>query len=494
MTDAHPTWARGEALAALQARFPSLFSGDHIQALESYTVRPGRAMESGGIDAYVSHLEATVAHHTLRDCWPKEEREAQLHAFLTEVVTLGEKLVYSDGSVNEMLLHVLTVKDASMMALADGSTEAVLKSQELRVTDRESPKTMNNALFEFTTEVIIARLLNLLLTAYPHTVTPHFTAFFGCFRESAKLVDVRGRERVYSMFERGHVSLRLRLEQEYASVGGVCTARLKARLFAVISALAAASHVLGISHNDVALRNIMERNVTGTAYEGAHWAYKLRNVPRYFIVPPTAHAAHMIKIIDYGRASVTESEPDSVNSTNALRFAYDVWEFLDDLLELHSMRVTNNDRNAPLNVLMTQISSRIATWPHRPLPESDLKLREGAVSAAQEIYHKWHTDDPAFGLGFLFADFRNAAPPGVTPVIVSVAPNENVLRVTKDPLVLELARVWGTETVPCANSVRQCRTCASPSAHATENGKHGFCGADCYRVFYGRLKRKRRHD
>lgn len=497
MTDARPTWARKDALLSMQARFPSLFPVKHVQALESYTVKPGPAMEEGGIQAYVDYLEVTVAHHILRDSWPKEG-DAEITAFLTDAITLGEKLTYSDGSVNEMRVHTLALKDGSMMTLADECTEAVLKSQELRVTDREAPKTMNNALFEFTTDVIIARLLNLLLTVYPHTVTPHFTTFFGCFRRSAKLVDATSRpgtERVYSAFERGHVSLHVQLEREYASASGVCPTRLKARLFAIISALAAASHVLGISHNDLALRNIMERNVTDTAYAGAHWAYKLRNVPRYFVVPPTAHAGHMIKIIDYGRATITESEPDSANSANALRFAYDVRELLNDLLELHVMRVTDQKRADPLNVLMAQITTRIATWPQRPHSESDPNLREDAKAAAQEIYQKWHTDDAAFGLGFLFADFRIAAPAGVTPIVVSIAPNENILRATKDPFALELARIWGVEAPAAgkriAYSVQSCRTCASPSTHATENGKHGFCGTDCYRVFYGKLKRKR---
>jgi hypothetical protein len=483
MTDAYPTLSRREALQGLQASYPSLFPAMHVSGLELFAVQAGGAMEHGGVQAFFDHLEVAVEHKVLREYWPLVV--STTNAFLADAVTLGEQLVYNDGSANEMLLHTLRLKDTRLVALTDGRAEAVLKSQALRVTDREFPKTLNNALFEFTAEVIVARLLNFLVTAYPHTVTPHFTTFLGCFRQNVRILGTKGGERVFAMYERAHISLQRQLEQEFRA-GTACPRRLGARLFAIIFSLAAASHIAGFSHNDLALRNIMERAVGGTVYAGAHWAYKLRDVPCYVIVPPEAHGDQMVEIIDFGRATLTNVEPDSPTSTNALRFVYDVGEMLADLVDLYHETAPRSRRGDPVNALVIAVAERIAAWPKR-------QQKDASVTLARAIYDKWHTDDAVAGLGFLFgAFFHMPAPPGVTPLVVAIAPSDNLLTVGREePLVAELARIWHVAGAHRAYAPNRCRTCASPATHVTENGKHGFCGMDCYHVFYGQRKRKR---
>jgi len=486
MVDAYPTPSRREALQALQARYSSLFPAAHVPGLELFAVQPGAAMEHS-FQTYIEHLEATVEHKVLREYWSTAEVPS---AFLTDAVTLGDPLAYSDGSVNEMFLHTLALKDARLVALTDGRADAEHKSQALRVTDREHPKTLNNALFEFTAEVIIARILNFLVTAFPYTVTPHFTTFLGCFRANARLLgDRKGGERVFAMYERAHNSLNRQFDEEFRA-GTACPLRLGARLFAIIFSLAAASHTTGFSHNDLGLRNIMERAVDGTAYAGAHWAYKLRNVPRYVILPPEAHADQMVEIIDFGRSTFTPVEPDSPTSTNALRFVYDVGEMLTDLVDLYHESAPRSRRCDPVNALIIAVAERIAVWPKR-------QQKGASVALARDIYERWHTDDPVAGLGFLFkAFFHVPAPAGVIPLVVAIAPSENLLAVVPigEPLTAELARIWGAVAGARANSSNRCRTCAAPAVHVTEGGKHGFCGVDCYHVFYNQRGNKRKRE
>lgn len=472
MTDAYPTRVRQEALQVLQASYPAQFPVAHVAALELFAVQPGDAMERDGVQAYTDYLEDAVEHKVLHEYWSSATG-------LNGTVALGEQLVYSDGSVNAIRLHALTLNDARLIALTDGSARAVLKSQELRVTDREQPKTLNNALFEFTTEVIVARLLNLLVTAYPHTVTPHFTTFLGCFKAN---------KRAHAAYERADISLQRRMEHEFRA-GTACPRRLGARIFAIVFSLAAAAHAFGFSHNDLGLRNIMERAVEpGMAYASAHWAYKLRDVPRYVIVPPEAHGNQMVEIIDFGRASLTAVAPDAPTSSIALRFAYDVGEMLTDVVDLYNENAPRARRGDPLSALIIAIAARLVTWPKRG------GARTGApLALAREIYTKWHTNDPVAGLGFLFESFFHVpAPDGVLPVIVGIAPSDNVLAcVDNDPFVTELARIWRVEAAGRRPySPKRCRTCASVAANVTENGKHGFCDVDCYHVFYA-AKRKR---
>jgi hypothetical protein len=259
----------------------------------------------------------------------------------------------------------------------------------------------------------------------------------------------------------------------------------------IIFTLATASHTVGFSHNDLALRNIMERAVDGTAYAGAHWAYKLRNVPRYVILPPEAHANQMVEIIDFGRSTLTNVEPDSPTSANALRFVYDVGEMLTDLVDLYHESAPRSRRGDPVNALIIAVGERIAAWPKRQQKGADVAL-------ARDIYERWHTDDPIAGLGFLFkAFFHVPAPAGVTPLVVAIAPSENLLAVVPagEPFIAELARIWGVVAgARRASSSNRCRTCAAPATHVTEGGKHGFCGVDCYHVFYSQGGKRKRED
>jgi hypothetical protein len=481
MTNAYPTEARRAALTALQAQFAFLFPAAHADpGLEAFAVVPGAAMEQS-YQTYFDFVEATVKPRQVLDMWPVMD-ESEIDTFFSEAVALDGPLPYKDPSVNAVVLHALTLKDARLVTLADGGTSAVLKSQPYRGTAKAHPGTLNNALFEFTTEVIMARLLNALVTAFPYTVTPHFATFLGCFR-SATLTKAKKKKkgaRVFALFERAHVSLNTLLEDLFEQEA-ITPAQLGALVFMVLFTLAAASHVAGAALNDMHLGNVMVRYVTGTKYAGAHWAYKLLGEARYVILPPSAHGNRMVEIIDLGRATLTDAEPDSASSTNAHRFVQDVLTMLEDVLATYQDVCQPEAGGGSVRDVMDQLNARYRHW----------KTAGHTPEGARAIYQKWHTNDAQYGLGFLFAAFVGVpAPRGVQPLIVGITPSDNLLAVADDALATQLARLWKVPRREArAYSPERCRVCASPAVHTTEEKTLGFCGLDCFQVHYGHMRR-----
>jgi hypothetical protein len=480
MTDAYNPTLRLSALKRVQTTHPFLFPAAHVKSgLGTFAIGPGESLDKS-MDEYVQFIDDTYTKKDLLAMWPKIEKRA-LDAFLSTAISVDKQLTYNDTSINEMILYAVTLKDRDLITLADDRHEAVLKSQRERASDLARPETINNAFFEFTNEVIVSRLLNSLVTSFKHTVTPHYTTFLGCFK-SNDLPKKGNGAHVFALYERAKLSLKDYVVEHFKH-NTLDPAKFGVIIFTTVSALAASSHVLGKAHNDLHLGNIMMREVANTKYADSHWAYKLRDMIQYIIIPPTMHDNLMVEIIDEGRATLTTVEPDSPGSQNALRFVLDVRHMLEDVVRMYLEHRTKPVAK-PIADVMTKIESLLVKW---PLRTTSPRKREKDTMVVNAIYRGWHNEE---FLGFLFYHFMGKkAPTNIKPLVVSITPEENILaHAGDDPMVAELATLWKIpQGMKRAYSVLNCRTCTSPSQYATENQTHGFCGVDCYNVFYGEM-------
>jgi hypothetical protein len=505
--DAYASETRRDALRRVEERHPALFSPKQIEpGLKRYAIAPSAAMEKH-LDTYWQFIDALPFSATaLGDIWPDsgnagDNSDSVLTSFLnmfrrwwspldqlssvTEDLNVEAALGYdANTSLNAVSLYRASLIHEDLITLADGRRDAIIKSQRYIVDEPGYEGHLNHSLFEFNNEVVVSRLLNTLVTAWPHTVTPHFTTFLGAFQKTHL-----GETRVFAVYERAHETLKeaLRRNLPWDMLGAI--------LFQLMSTFAAASTTLGYAHNDAHLGNVMLRKVDGTRYANAMWAYKLRGVDRFIFIPPELHYNHMVEIIDQGRATIGEYAPNDIRSTHALRFAYDMRNMLGHLINALAERETEND---PLLKLLytrylniprrTEDSPLVAPGLYNIDDTAPRHTRNGNLLAAHTLLTRWATDDPDYGFAEFFKPFIHLTG-GVAkrPLVVSVAPGDTILSV-RDPMTEILAGIWGVPTHTMTDvSFSKCKTCFSEAKFTTEERKFGFCGKDCYRVFYGEM-------
>lgn len=440
--------ARKAAFQALQVRYPSLFPAAHV---------------TPGVEHYAMDGDSKRSH--LDDIWPQAP-VSYMTQFFDKIFTLWptayatDRTRFLNSSVDTGFMIIekypieisaVTLKDPDLITLADGRNKGVIKSIPY------TPDKLTRTARGFNIDIIISRLLNILVTGYAYTATPHFATFLGCFKGAKGL-------RVYSMYERGDYTLTAVKTDDWSFEHMGCF------LFQIIFSFAVAASTMGYEHGDPHPDNIMIREVTDTRYYNRTWAYKLRGVDKFVYIDPAIHQNKMIEIIDQGGAEIDSHAPDSPESTHRLRFARDVRSVLG------SCDFREKGKNPELAERFFQFWFRL---PARVNESSDKER------ASLPLLDLWHTDDAQHGLGFLFASFMNKKPVGV-PLVVAIAPNDTILA-TGDPMITDLPRLWNVrQGMKRTRDYDACRTCGSKPRFATADAHaHPFCGRDCYHVFYG---------
>ncbi len=516
---------RQAAFARLRGKHPGLFPSRFVTGVEEYAVRPGAAMAKSLFDWH-EYVTAHTTPDALAAMWPMTDQEDVDRFFAADSVARGEALGLVDDSINKMSLIAANLIDSDMCVLADGRSNCIIKSQPLATRDPKHRRLMNPALHEFTNEVIVSRMLNGLVTSFPHTVTPHFTTFLGCFATPDLLKHRSGEKdmRVYSVFERANKSVALLLKENLRSGDPLTAQRFGGICFQTASALAAGLAVAGVAHNDLHAGNVMVRDVTGTLYANRPWWYKLQDIPEYRSAPPGLHENNMVEIIDLGRATVTSETPDS-HAAHA-RFLADVRVFLAAVAKVAEK---NPVADPGISAYFAAMAAFVATMPGEYLDDPKMYIVAGKETSVQatkawaaHFWTKWSTDDPTYGLGFLFNQFmpptpattvtwveyivdmvkvfiyRAPANTALKPVAVSIVPGpEETLASTNHEMAPTLRRLWklqepateepdGRRIRPRRRSFGACRTCASkPRFETADAHAHPFCGHHCYEVFTG---------
>jgi len=404
--------------------------------------------------------------------WGQEKSD--MDVYLMDAATFGQPLGFTDGSANNMQLYALTLKDPTLIAMADERTGAVIKAQPLIAAEPKYPGEANASMLEFTNEVVVSRLLNTLVTAWPHTATPHFTAFLGCFKRRGVPDAIRPMfqsSRVFAVYERANTSF-----TSIVSGDKPPSAYFNALIFQALFTLEVAAYTLGYAHNDLHTGNIMVRDVTGTRYADRVWAYKLRGRPGFWFIHPAAHQNKMVEIIDQGRATIEAVPPEHIDSAYKENFANDVRRLFANLL---------------LNLPQLAACKRIVDL----LPDHDGPRAPNAHSRL--FYERWFTDDPTYGLQGVLTR-SGISPNGPAqgeepPIVVAIAPEDTLATRPDEPMAVELGNIWGLaqgmkRTRRMDEQYLACVTCRAPAYHALhKEGKEvGFCGRDCARVYRGR--------
>jgi hypothetical protein len=455
--DALVATGRKKAWSILLKMYPAFFPETFVRpGLLKFAVNPSIGFKEGGYDGYFKY-RAVFTPGDLEAVWtgatPSNSR-----TYFRESATFGKALLVTDSSNNNMQLYTLALKDPALIAMADGRDQGIIKAQPFLLSDPDSPGHANRALLEFTNEVVVSRLLNTLVTAFKHTATPHFTAFLGCFVRQFH---------VFAIYERANLSFNALLE------GGVSQQLLGVLLFQTLFTLDVAAYTLGYAHNDLHTGNIMVRDVTGTRYENRIWAYKLRGQSDYWFVHPSAHQNKMVEIIDEGRATIEASPPENNESLYRENFANDVrrlFYFLDR-------------PNSPIASTCAKIQAL--------LPDHNGPRR--ANVAARQFYTRWFTDDPTYGVRPVLG-VTSVRPPNEQqpPIVVAIAPDDTLVTRPDEPLAVELGLIWNPRqgmkrAYMDSPAPLKCDTCLAPALYALvkEDGKIGFCGRDCARVYKG---------
>lgn len=478
--DEFVTWGRRVALQRLQADYPALFPAAHLDpGLRRFASDPALPMAKGSEqDKYFDHVWNGYKPEELEAMWafappgpsvlqflkqllflgPLVENERD--AYLARSVVVEGRLKYSDSSVNEMALYAIGFVDDRLVALADGRKKGIIKAQQYRLLDADG--TINNALFEFTNEVIVSRLLNTLVTAFKYTATPHFTTFLGCFRSSnlSGLSWFSGPSFVYAAYERADRSVGWLLERGHVSLD-----LFRSLLFQVAYTLHVASYTLGYAHNDLHPGNVMVRDVTGTRYADCVWAYKLRDRAEYVFIEPAYHDNLMVEIIDQGRATINAHAPEAPASLHRENFAVDVRTFGETcIMDLPFKQAAEI---ADLQLVLQKLPT-------------NSKPRTRAKVVSREFYANWLTSVPT-----LFKPFTDYVVPGapglLPPIVVGIAPADTLASQPDEPFAVALGDLWQLgRGMKRTRGMNACVTCLAPAA-----GPHTFCGPDCERVHTG---------
>lgn len=504
---------RQAAYARLQAKHPAFYLPQYVSGIEDYAVRSSDAMVKS-LDTWFTSTGKIISPDALVRMWPLVDRRAYATFFSRDSVRLGAALKTTDSSINEMSLIAGQLIDPDMRALADGRDTCIIKSQALIVEDPADPGKRNKAVFEFTNEVMVSRMLNGLVTAFQHTVTPHFTTFLGCFAapdvlEHSSTVKPT---RIYSLYERANLSVEAVLLEDLRTEDARTVERTSGIIFQTVSALQAAMATAGVAHNDLHTGNVMIRDVKGTVYADRPWGYKLLAEAEFKFIPAAVHRNEMVEIIDQGRATVTPSAP-STREAHA-RFLADVRHFL-----AHVVSVSRDDPidDPTIAAYFDALARFVNKMPGKSLDHIGVGGKamnhQATLAWASQFWDKWATDDPTFGLGFLFAPILTAgaattwvdyiwdklsilAPRENTatkPIAVSIVPVAYfTLAETEHEMAPTLRRLWKLphdderRGMKRAFNFDACRTCGSaPRFETADAHAHPFCGKHCYEVFAG---------
>lgn len=490
MEDVITTESRRDALLAWQREQPRFFKESLLRdGLQLFAIEPAKAMQQS-TKKYFAKAETLFLR--MSAFWMQHSTQTgndipqlffdgtfKIDAFLKP----GQ---YNDSSVNDMWLYKIQVAKPVLRTLADGRNLAIVKSQNTQ----DSVFEQCQSLFEFSNEILVTRVLNCLVTSFEYTVTPHFTVFMGSYiapemllngppslfqRIKASLLsyetappdgvdkaasDATYRFRMYAIYERADESLHSMLPRLFLDKAFTPT-QLGSLVFQILSAMEAATRVLGWSHNDAHLGNIMVRSVVGTPYENRTWGYKRAFDPQYYYITPQDHRNLMIEIIDQGRATISPEEPEK--HANA-RFNRDAWKVLGHVENIFTTFYANG-------------RVRGKDWDH-----AHFELLQAVLSQkthARDFIDTWPR--------VVFSDAFHGLPNN--PIIMSIVPDVNILQsLRNDPettLVAEtLQLAWGVK-----QGVKRVREVSCPVCFSTsvkyEAEDIAFCGKDCYHVHYG---------
>ncbi len=484
-TEAYEPESRRDALAAHQAQYPALFPLWQLDTntLTLFATGPSQLFLERGLAGYWDYVDKTpadpLAYWDVREVHPPPGL-FDVTLRLAEIVKPG---AYADTSINNMWLYKAKMRfSVKLSGMTDGRPLAIIKSQAIAPYNYA----LGHSVFEFTNEVLVARLLNTLVTGFRYTVTPHFTTFLGSFacNEITKIdgtVDASNK-RLYAIYERADTSFKSFLLAHRETSPDV--AEVGTLVFQVLVSLEAAARLLGFAHNDAHFGNVMIRAVKGTAYHNRIWAYKRAGHPNYYFLAPQQHKNNFVEIIDLGRATIMAEEPSE--TTAAQRFARDARDVVVLLTALaghwqkrkdgHAWKVARPFLNAVVEQLSTASQASLKEQFLREWPESTL----GRV---------------------LFTHLRDWDMSGATtklqllpPLVVSVTPEATLVDATgtgSDVVasVQALKQAWHNNlmVVEYTTPLMRCVTCLAREPRYVSVNEEAlyFCGRDCHRVHYG---------
>ncbi len=493
--------SRSDALEEFQKKCPSLFPDWPLEeaTLRTFLMDPVEHWMRQSLNGYWRHV--SMAHPPLLPYWDLTRTNPPFD-LLQEVLQL-EAIIkpgqYKDRSLNGMWLYKAQMRSqwTPLSAMTDGRTTVIIKSQAIRLnvdsamedkvgatTDGGTKVTIKprdrdnfyHSVFEFTNEVVIARLLNTLVTGFEYTVTPHFTTFLGAFACN-EITSLEGdihptNKRIHAIFERADRSI----EDFFKGLTKPpIVFEFGALLFQLLSALEAGCRLAGLVHRDLNSGNWMLRQVEGTAYADRIWSYKRFGRETFYFITPEYHRNRFIEIIDFGRSTIADGRKPSVERA-AQGFTLDVLYVLNDLLVFSEAWETDDDDDAWTTV-------------RNLLYETQTSLSDEKTQ--RQFFAHW----PESKLGqVLFTPFvkpRNMADPQ-TPLVVGYVPQGTLVDAPgrgRDVRTVRevLPRLWKLQNAEKTRYSRQCVGCFSSAAHKTtvDDKETFFCGHDCYSLHYG---------